>query len=68
MIRVLGFILYNLNLGYFMISNNMFDITCNAGFSMTRYDGVSNIIETQDRVVTNIITQSKYVTNPKKLL
>lgn len=41
---------------------------CNAGISITRYRGVSNIIEMQDMVVAKIITQSRYVTKPRKLL
>jgi len=35
---------------------------------MTRFCGVSNIIEMQDNVVTTIITQSRYVTSPSSLL
>lgn len=47
---------------------NTYSANCNAGVSITRYKGVSNIIEIQDKVVTQIINQSKYVTRPRKLL
>jgi hypothetical protein len=35
-----------------------YSVICNAGTSITRYRGVSNIIEMHDSVVMNIITQT----------
>lgn len=49
-------------------TTNAYSATCKTGCSITRNCGVSNIIEMHDKVVTKIITQSKYVTKPKKLL
>ena len=45
-----------------------YSVICNAGVSITRFRGVSNIIEMHDNVVMNIITQSRQVTKPRKLL
>ena len=43
-------------------------LTCKAGVSMTRWSGVSNIMEIHDMVVTKIITQSNQGTSPISLL
>lgn len=42
--------------------------TCSVGTCMTLVKGDSNIMEMQEQMVTTIITQSKYVTRPRRSL
>lgn len=51
-----------------MDMTKMYSATCRMGVDMTLKFGVSNINEMHDRVVTQIITQSTYVTRLRKLL